>query len=116
MRCTRFRWRTGIGHTASIGPGEGMTNPYIAPEEFPRRDREGRKLPAWAKPGAVVRFRVTGREAVECRIEGANDRGIRLSNGERFLIAHLRRGSSDDTSYFEKYDAVGRITRTARPV
>ncbi|BAW03372.1 conserved hypothetical protein [Nocardia seriolae] len=37
-----------------------------------------------------------------------------LSNGERFGIGHLRRGNSDDTSYFEKYDARAGVRKTVR--
>ncbi|MGW4118381.1 hypothetical protein [Nocardia sp. NPDC004711] len=74
------------------------------------------KLPSWAEPTAVVRFRVTGREAVECRVDRATDHGITLSNGERFMIAHLRRGKTDDTSYFEKFDARARSRKTVRPL
>ncbi|MEC3914062.1 hypothetical protein [Nocardia sp. CDC160] len=72
------------------------------------------RLPEWAKAAAAVRFRATGRDAVECWIDQATDRGIVLSNGERFGIGHLRRGNSDDASYFEKYDARARVRKTAR--
>lgn len=90
-----------------------MTN--IAPEEFPRRDPEGYKLPTWVKVGAVVRFYATGREVVECLVDQVSCRGIALSNGERFSIAHLRRGRTDATSYFEKHDARARVWKTVRP-
>ncbi|MEV6096296.1 hypothetical protein [Nocardia sp. NPDC051981] len=72
------------------------------------------ELPDWAKQAAAVCFRVSGRAAVECRIDRATSHGITLSNGERFEIAHLRRGKTDDTSYFEKFDARARIKKTAR--
>ncbi|OJF83505.1 hypothetical protein NS14008_35885 [Nocardia seriolae] len=72
------------------------------------------RLPEWVKVTAAVRFRVSGRDAVECWIDQAGDRGVLLSNGERFGIGHLRRGNSDDTSYFEKYDARAGVRKTVR--
>ncbi|AYF74741.1 hypothetical protein D7D52_13665 [Nocardia yunnanensis] len=51
---------------------------------------------------------------MECWIERASDRGIVLSNGEGFGIGHLRRGRSDESSYFEKVDVRGGVRKTVR--
>ncbi|MTE15428.1 hypothetical protein [Nocardia aurantiaca] len=73
------------------------------------------RLPDWVEVGAPVRFRMTGRDDVECTISAITPAGrVTLCNGECFDPTDLMPGSHDATRYFEKFNRLSGMVKSVR--